>query len=82
MQTEICTIIKSFGKRGDKQIFPKNSIALLIMSLESVFSIVFGWLILHQSMPGRQLSGCILIFSAVIMATIPKKSFRVDFSRG
>ncbi|WP_408070118.1 EamA family transporter [Butyrivibrio sp. JL13D10] len=50
------------------------SLASLIMSLESVFSSLFGWLILHQLMSGKEITGCVLIFSAVLLAQIPSKS--------
>lgn len=45
--------------------------ATLIMSLESVFSALFGWLILHENMSFKEFSGCALVFLAVILAQIP-----------
>ena len=42
--------------------------ASLIMSLESVFSVLAGWLILHETLSGRELGGCALVFLAVIVA--------------
>lgn len=45
--------------------------ATLIMSLESVFSVLFGWLILHERLSGKELTGCALVFLAVILAQIP-----------
>ena len=47
--------------------------ASLLMSLESVFSVVFGWLLLHQSLTGKELLGCLLVFSGVILAQLPQK---------
>ncbi|MFR5701108.1 MAG: hypothetical protein ACLUD0_04070 [Eubacterium ramulus] len=46
------------------------------MSLESVFSVLGGWIILHERMNGRELFGCALIFAAVILAQIPLEAFR------
>ena len=43
----------------------------MIMSLESVFSVIAGWLILGEKMGGRQLAGCGLIFAAILLAQIP-----------
>ncbi len=56
---------------GQRSLNP--ALASLIMSLESVFSTIFGWLILHQVMSIRELSGCALIFAAVLLAQIPEK---------
>lgn len=45
--------------------------ASLIMSLEAVFSAVFGWLILGQKLSIKEILGCCLIFSAIILAQLP-----------
>lgn len=50
------------------------TVASLIMSLESVFAVLFGWLILKETMSGTEIAGCILVFSAVILSQIPTKS--------
>lgn len=47
--------------------------ASLILCLESVFSVVFGALLLHESMSMRELSGCAVIFLAVIISNLPEK---------
>lgn len=54
---------------GQKGVNP--TVASLLMSLESVFSAVAGWLILGQAMTVKELSGCGLIFIAVVLAQIP-----------
>ena len=41
------------------------------MSLESVFSALAGWVILGQALSARELTGCILVFAAVILAELP-----------
>jgi drug/metabolite transporter (DMT)-like permease len=43
------------------------------MSLESVFAVLFGWLLLHERMSSAELSGCVLVFIAVILSQIPVK---------
>ena len=45
--------------------------ASLIMSLESVFAALSGWLLLHERMSGTELFGCGLVFAAVILSQIP-----------
>lgn len=47
------------------------TIASMIMSLESVFSVLAGWIILGEKLNGRQLLGCALIFAAILLAQMP-----------
>ena len=54
---------------GQKDLNP--AIASLIMCLESVFSALGGWLLLHQSLSLREVAGCALIFAAVVLAQLP-----------
>ncbi len=49
------------------------TIASLVMSLESVISVLAGWLFLHQVLTGRELFGCVLVFGAVILVQLPEK---------
>ena len=54
---------------GQKSISP--AVASLILSLESVFSALAGWLILGQRLAARELFGCVLIFGAILLAQMP-----------
>lgn len=54
---------------AQKNIEP--TIASLIMSLESVFSVLAGWVLLGQKMSPRELMGCALVFGAILLAQIP-----------
>lgn len=56
---------------GQKYLDPTP--ASLIMSLESVFAVLFGWLLLNERMTKYEISGCILVFIAVILSQIPAK---------
>ena len=47
--------------------------ASLIMSLESVFAVVGGYLFLHEKLSLRELCGCTIILFAIILAQIPWK---------
>ena len=48
------------------------SLASLLLSLESVFGALGGWLILGQSLSIREIAGCVIIFIAILIAN--KKS--------
>jgi drug/metabolite transporter (DMT)-like permease len=43
------------------------------MSLESVFAVLGGFLLLEEKMSQKELLGCLIIFIAVILAQIPTK---------
>ena len=49
------------------------ALASLILSLESVFSALFGWLILKAALSPRELFGCGLVFAAIVLAQLPAK---------
>lgn len=51
-------------------------ISSLILSLESVFAAIFGALILHESMSGREITGCAIMFVAIVIAQLPEKKNR------
>lgn len=56
---------------GQKGVAP--SAAALLMSLESVFAALFGWLLLHETMTRAELLGCMLVFAAVVISQLPEK---------
>ena len=59
---------------AQKDIDP--TVASLICSLESVFSVLFGWLLLHQALSFKELFGCVLVFAAVILTQLPDKKLK------
>lgn len=56
---------------GQKNVNP--AIASLILSLESCFAVLAGWLILGQKLSVRESVGCIFMFTAIILAQLPDK---------
>ncbi len=44
--------------------------AAIIMSLEAVFSVLFGWLFIHETLLPVQMVGCGLILAAVILVQV------------
>lgn len=52
------------------------TVASLLMSLESVFSLVFGWVLLHEVMSARELIGCVLMFAAIVWVQLPGRKER------
>lgn len=53
--------------------------AALILSLESVFAVLSGWLLLDERLAAIQVFGCVLIFAAVLLSQFKEwTSGRVD----
>lgn len=67
--------IMSCGVAYTLQIIGQNglnpTIASLLMSLESVFSVLAGWIILGQKLSTREILGCMIIFAAIVLAQLP-----------
>ena len=47
------------------------TVVTILLSLESVFAVIAGAVVLHQQMTGREYLGCVLMFAAVVLAQIP-----------
>jgi len=50
--------------------------AALILSLESVFAVLSGWLLLSEKLVGIQVLGCMLIFMAVLLSQFREWNLR------
>ncbi len=59
----------TFQILGQKGADP--AIASLILSLESVISAVSGFVLLHQVLTGREIFGCALMFTAIVLVQLP-----------
>lgn len=53
------------------------TVASLLMSMESVFSMLAGWVLLGETLSGRELAGCLLVFAAIILAQLPMSELAV-----
>ena len=63
-----CGIAYTFQIIGQRGMNP--TVASLLMSLESVFSVLAGWVLLNQALSMREIFGCLLIFGAVVLAQL------------
>lgn len=61
--------LQIFGQR-----YAEPTVAGIIMSLESVFSLLAGWAILGQACTPRQLFGCALMMGAIVLVQLPEKN--------
>ena len=56
---------------GQKGMNP--TVASLILSLESVISVLAGFLLLGQRLTARELIGCAFMFGAIVLAQLPQR---------
>lgn len=70
-----CGVAYTLQILGQKDYNP--TIAVLILSLESCFSVLGGFLILKETMSVRELCGCALMFVAILLAQLPEGKKKV-----
>ncbi|MBQ4424761.1 MAG: DMT family transporter [Lachnospiraceae bacterium] len=58
------------------QKFTDPTVASILMSLESVFAVLAGALLLHETMSVRERWGCVIMFIAVIIVQLPAPGTR------
>ena len=75
-----CGVAYTLQIVGQKGVNP--TVAALILSLESVVATVSGWIAFEigflkedQSLTGRQIAGCVIVFAAVILVQLPREMF-------
>lgn len=56
---------------GQKDMNP--TVASLILSLESCISVIAGWIILGEQLSSKEIGGCVIMFTAIILAQLPQK---------
>lgn len=66
-----CGIAYTLQIIGQKDVEP--AVASLILSLESVFAVITGIIVLHEQVSSRELLGCIIMFAAIVLAQLPTK---------
>lgn len=61
--TALCLYLQSYGLK-----YENASIAGMILSLESVFGVIFSIIIYHEKITLRMLAGFVIVFAAVILS--------------
>ncbi|MBR5236540.1 MAG: DMT family transporter [Clostridia bacterium] len=60
------------------QQYAEPTSASIIMSFESVFAAISGWIILSEAMNLSQIFGCLLMFLAIVLVQLPDKKMVLD----
>ena len=55
------------------QQYAEPTPASIIMSLESVFAALAGWVLLSEALQPEEILGCVLMFAAIIIVQLPGK---------
>ena len=63
------------------QKYTEPTVASLLMSLESVFAVLGGWLILSEVLSAKEAIGCVIMFIAIILSQLPPGKKQVDLNR-
>ncbi|MGN0362179.1 MAG: DMT family transporter [Bilifractor sp.] len=69
LSSGIAYTLQIIGQRG-----LNPTLASLLMSLESVISALSGWIVLGDSLSGKEILGCVLVFTGVILAQLPART--------
>lgn len=51
-------------------------LASMLLCLESVFSVLFAWIILGQHLSAQEITGCAVMFAAILLTLIPKETLQ------
>lgn len=66
-----CGVAYTLQVVAQKDVDP--TVASLLLSLESVFSLLAGWVLLGQRLSAKELFGCVLVFAAIVLAQLPER---------
>ena len=69
-----CGVAYTLQVVGQKYSEPTS--ASIIMSLESVFAAISGWIILGEVMSFTQIFGSVLMFLAIVLVQLPNKKIK------
>ncbi len=66
-----CGIAYTLQIAGQKYV--NVILASILLSLESVFSVLAGWMFLGETLSLREICGCALVFAAILLAQMPER---------
>lgn len=71
LSTSVAFTLQTVGQRKSGN----PTVAALLMSMESVFAAIAGWLILHETFSKREFIGVIIMMSAIVISQLPANLF-------
>lgn len=70
-----CGVAYTLQIVAQKNVDP--TVASLLLSLESVFAVLAGAMILHERLSIKETIGCVLVFAAIVLAQLPEKKNKI-----
>ena len=64
---------------GQRKAHPTH--ASIIFAMEAVVGVFAGWLILHEKLTERELTGCVLMFCGMVLSQLPVRLIRLGLTR-
>ncbi len=68
-----CGVAFTLQLIGQKNTDP--TVASILLCLESVFSVICGWILLKEALTAKEILGCVIMFVAIILTQIPDTVF-------
>lgn len=68
-----CGLAYTFQIVGQK--YTEATVASLIMCMESVFGVLAGAVLLHETLTGREIFGCTVMFAAIVFSQLAESKF-------
>lgn len=73
--------VMSCGVAFTAQIFGQKysdpTVASILLCLESVFAVIFGFIFLKDKLQSREMIGCVIMFTAIMLTQIPAEKFKL-----
>lgn len=66
MSSGVAFTVQIFGQK-----YTEPAVASILLCTESVFAVLFGWLLLKEMLSPRELFGCLIMFVAIVISQLP-----------
>lgn len=70
MSCGVAFTVQIFGQK-----YSDPTVASILLCLESVFAVIFGFIFLNDKLQSREMIGCLIMFIAIIFTQIPTEKF-------
>ena len=72
MSCGVAFTVQIFGQK-----YSDPTVASILLCLESVFAVIFGFIFLKDKLQSREMIGCVIMFTAIMLTQIPTEKFRL-----
>ena len=72
MSCGVAFTVQIFGQK-----YSDPTVASILLCLESVFAVIFGFIFLKDKLDSREMIGCVIMFVAILFTQIPTEKFKL-----